>query len=454
MMADILKVSPPQVKTTHTISRNIPQPQTPFQITDTVKVNNLTTSKEMMKQNQTILSGGGASVLQSLLKDPLGSIRYIQSIYLLQEVMSLLPLPDEMLNEELMRLFSSMLLQPDELSNEMMLQEKYSSLFQGELFDYLRNLVLTSNEDVKDQVHQLLKGLVAHLSKDQIKESLLFQMQEILDEFAGSKFEPDIQQLMERMKVSDQLHQLQEALKELFVSLESSIRYSAKTQSIRSMMQYNLSRLESTGSMDVWLAGFSEMEGVDVETLTQLIHQFLAQREGASSESKVMDTLIHLLKTQIDHATAIGLSKEKIQSIIYSMLASPSHFIPLLHMILPLQFGDMKAYGELWVQSDEGSSDVAEKKRRLHVLLSMEVDKLGHMELELKGSKEGIHVILYVPQPLVPLIKKFEDKVAMIFYDSSYRLQTIRTQEIREPRTLFEVFDQLPAHHMGVNLYV
>ena len=147
MMADILKVSPPQVKTTHTISRNIPQPQTPFQITDTVKVNNLTTSKEMMKQNQTILSGGGASVLQSLLKDPLGSIRYIQSIYLLQEVMSLLPLPDEMLNEELMRLFSSMLLQPDELSNEMMLQEKYSSLFQGELFDYLRNLVLTSNED-------------------------------------------------------------------------------------------------------------------------------------------------------------------------------------------------------------------------------------------------------------------------------------------------------------------
>ena len=77
----------------------------------------------------------------NLLKDPAVTVNYLKNIYMLEEIISLLPVNNNTMTQEIRQLFHSLLINPDDIDGELVDQEYASTLFKGPLFDILRNLL-------------------------------------------------------------------------------------------------------------------------------------------------------------------------------------------------------------------------------------------------------------------------------------------------------------------------
>lgn len=144
-MAEFLRITTPMINRNQNVNpQGKPQadPTVPFQLIDASKVQSLAVQKQMLEQNQTILlKNDQPSIMANMLQDPQAVVHFLRTIYLVQEVVGMLPLMDNPLSEEIEELFKTLMLNPETIVGEMMNQEDMATLFRGELFDNLRNLL-------------------------------------------------------------------------------------------------------------------------------------------------------------------------------------------------------------------------------------------------------------------------------------------------------------------------
>ncbi|MGL5978345.1 MAG: hypothetical protein ACRCZJ_05085 [Erysipelotrichaceae bacterium] len=455
-MSDILKISAPVLKNTHVVQRNIPDPTIPFQIKDVSKVNNLNQTKETNAQNQTMVSGDGPTLLLQMLNDPLGSIQFIKSMFLLQEVVSMLPLANKVISKEIEKLLEDLLLRPEDLVQELLKQEAGSSVFQGELFESLRGFLETYPEH-KEEVVLLLKHLNGQLQKENYRESVKSNLLFFIEKFEGLSLQAPLQQLYERFASGEDFASLQDDLQQVFAAMEQSILFSPKLEKNISILQYNISRLLPDVDIDYMLAGFKTV--LDPKSFAQLKTQLIAFQDGfdlelaSKNNNKVMQILTRLIEVQVANKVELGMSPDKIERIIYSLLASPSNFTPLMHFILPLDFQGLQAFGELWIDPNPEDAALKEKSDAYQMLLAIEVDRLGHFELDVQVVGKQLRVRLFTPLVLQPHFEKNAKALRDILVRSPYRLEAFEVLGIEKPRTLMEVFKRLPSRRSGVSVY-
>lgn len=67
----------------------------------------------------------------NLLKDPAVTVNYLKNIYMLEEIISLLPVNNNTMTQEIRQLFNALLIKPDDIVGELVDQEYASTLFKG-----------------------------------------------------------------------------------------------------------------------------------------------------------------------------------------------------------------------------------------------------------------------------------------------------------------------------------
>lgn len=177
-MADMLRI------TTPITNKNVVQPTKehvdsntlPFDMQDTSKIIKTTADSELLKQNNGNIDKDTApTLLMDLLKDPSVTVSFLKNIFLLQEIVSLLPLNNQPITEEIENLFNALLVKPEDIEKEMIRQENSSTSFKGELFNFLRDVLNEQKgNDAKQAVATLLKAMN---SESQTEEKYYFLYQ-------------------------------------------------------------------------------------------------------------------------------------------------------------------------------------------------------------------------------------------------------------------------------------
>jgi len=364
-MADSLKVSPTMIKQP-AVSRHQADPQIPFQIKDVSKVNNLNVSKQTSSQNQTLLNSDGPKLLMDLLKNPENSTHFLHSLYLLQEISQLVPLDNTVLNVELEKLFNSIFLKSDHVLSELLNQSKQSSLLKGELFDWIRKTLILHPE-YEQKFIQLLKSMNHMKSKESFRQSLINQTLYLKNEFKNTK---QIQFVEDYLSKLEDNTELSKAFIEMVNELEKSIVYRPEIKRNIGIMQYNLSRYLMESNLDDLLEYFKDCLKVEFNHFHQLLNDYINQPLSEYNPTSVIEKITQVLELEVSHSTLLGLTHDKIESIVISLLSSPSHFVPLLHFVLPMQSEILQAYSEVWIDVKNDHNQDSN-----HVLCAIEIFK-------------------------------------------------------------------------------
>ena len=442
-MADSLKVSPTMIKQP-AVSRHQADPQVPFQIKDVSKVNNLNVSKQTSSQNQTLLNSDGPKILMDLLKNPENSTHFLHSLYLLQEISQLVPIDNTVLSIELEKLFNSIFLKSDHVLSELLNQSKQSSLLKGELFDWIRNTLLLHPE-YEQKFIQLLKSMNHMKSKESYRQSLINQTLYLKNEFQNTKQITTIEAYLSKLEDNTDLSK---SFIEMVYELEKSVVYQLEIKRNIGIMQYNLSRYLMESNIDELLEFFKDSLKEEFNHFNHLLNDYIKEPLNAYNPSSVIEKITQVLELEVSHSSILGLTHEKIESIVISLLSSPSHFVPLLHFVLPMQSELLQAYSELWidVKKDDGQN-------LNHVLCAIEIEQFGHFEIELWQVNDRIKCDVYCPTELLELFKPVVNNLSKRIFESSYKLDQVNIKSLSQARSLLDVFTHLGELQNGINVY-
>lgn len=469
-MADILKITTPLVnKSQVQPTKQATDPSVPFNLQDVSKVVKPAPHGELLKQNNGLIQKEEAStILSSLLKDPSVTVNFLKNIFILQEIIKLLPVNNSTVTQEIEQLFDSLLISPEDIVDEMMRQENTSTVFKGELFNFLRTLVAgNSTPEIRAGVANLLKSINGLLGKQDVLNAISNSLQFLSESLSASKtLSQRLETLSEEFRQEDapqKFHELKAQVLDILEDVEGSILFSPKMSKVLAITIYNLSRFndnpdffqESISNLLLLLDGKEQRN-----QLTTGIENFISQMKNTeqSENSKIMDILAQIIGRQSENTDFTLLSSEKIEKIIHSLLSSPCNFTPLLHFVIPVQYEDIRSFAEIWVNPN-GSEDERENqgqaaKRNIHMLIVFDIEGIGQFEAELFASEKKLDFSLFCPPAYADEFAKMSSRFAKCIEGSAYRFGTIKIDKLERPRSLMDVFKSLPYKRTGVNVKV
>lgn len=470
-MADIVRAATPIT------NKNIVQPMrerqsadlAPFDIQDPSRIVKTIPDSEILKQNTgNIEQQAAPEILLDMLKDPSVTVNFIKNILMLQEIVGIISMQNQPVTEEFEQLFSQLAVKPEALTAELIHQEKASTAFKGDLFDFLRNMVKeNSAPEVKTAVINLLKAVNTENCRAEILKALSGTMSYLSETMAPNKeLSAKLAVLSEKFaspEAEENFSQLKQETAHVIQDIEKSIMFNSKLSSLCSMVTYNLSRYNTNknflGDSAREVMVFIPQEEKRTEFL-QKLYDCIAGFERDTVNSKVLDVLVKILEKQTDSESVMQMKGESVESVIHSLLSSPSNFTPLLHFIIPIDDGTCRAFGEMWINPDEdepkskGSAKTESNQRVIHMLLVFDIPDVGRFETELFVRDKKINLSLMCPAVMESKMSELAADLKKSISFSEYVFEEIKVGKLEKNRSLVEVFPSLPRKRTGINVRI
>ena len=463
--------------TTPITNRNVVQPVKEQKSPEAEKVDFQNTSKvkqtladsELLKQNNGIIENQkGAATYMNLLKNPDVTIGFIRNIYMMMDIVALLPLQSKAFTEEIQQLFGQLNILPEDIADEMINQENASTAFKGELFDFLRDILgKSSSEDMKNAVISVLKAVNSEKSKGDILFALSGSFSYLSEEMKPfGELSARLAEFAEKLRFHNSeidYKQIKDEALSLLENIEKSILFSEKLSRIISMTRYNLSRYNNNPDLVTDSANklMTMMNEDDKSLFLQLLYNHLSVYENhdlssSLSESSVMNIITEILKMQSENDEIKAFQSDSVENIIHSMLSSPSNFTPLLHYIIPVEYGDIAAFAEMWIDPDEEDADpdTGIASKAIHMLIVFDIDNIGKIEAELCVKDLHISLSLRCLEEFTEYIKETVSDLKHCADFSDYKITDVAVSKSEHPSSLINVFRGLSSKRTGINVKI
>lgn len=471
-MADILKITTPLVNKNQQVQLKPGiDPSSPFQLHDITRVPQTQNQGEILQQNNGLINqGDNAALLENLLKDPSVTAAYLKNIFMLEELIKLLPANNKTVTDEIETMFQTLLVDAKDIAAEMKHQEASSTAFRGELFNLLRNVSKQHSPQSETQsvIANLLRALNHVVGNKDIRDAVANSLQYLAKNMNSSKsLFPKLETLARLFRAPDSeqhFNQLKRETLDILQQVRESVLFSPKLEKVVSITIYNLSRHNSNqdylheSSAALWRLLEPQTRQEFQQALTSFLNR-VTDRDGsqAKTSSKVMETLVDLVTTQAksDNNTA---EQARIEKIIHSLLSSPCNFTPLLHFVIPVEFLDLRSFAEIWINpnsEDEENQGQVKREHGIHILLVIDVETVGRFEAELYvHDNKTINLSIFCPIGFQEPYRNIGRSLSKILKSTSYRLEDVRVEPLDRSRSLMEVFKTLPYRRVGVDVKV
>lgn len=474
-MADILKISTPLVDRNNALPQNRQAIESaiPFEMSELSKVVKTNPQSELLQQNNGMPPKEEApELLLNLLRDPAVTMNFLKNIYMLQEIINLIPVNNSTLSGEIQQLFDALLMKPGDIPAELVMQEGGATSFKGDLFDMLRELSARGDRpDVRYGVANLLKAISATLNKRDVLHSVANSLGFLANSLSASKnIFAKLSDLAHRFEADDAVEKfgtLKDETLALLREVEGSILFTPRLQKLLPMVIYNLSRfsdnpdhLQGAVNSLLGMLNGSEPKAALLEKLKSFLEGVSENRstdKQSEQESRVLDALSKLIGKQAAMENMSLTSSEKLEKIIHSLLSSPCNFTPLLHFIVPVQDGDLRAFAEMWIDPNEQNESWekgGDPTESMHLLIVFDVEGVGQFEAELLVTGKKIAFNLFCPPAYVDSFAQIGSSAAKLSANTGYSFSEVYVGKLERTRSLMDVFKTLPHRRTGIDVTV
>ena len=256
-MADILQITTPALPRNYVNPNATQAPQEQFQLANTTQV--VSTQQRTDQQTQDNADYSGENLLKPLelaiSQNPSMTAQSVQSL-MTEELLNALKASGNTSGlDELTALANEILLTPENLSADMAEQAKGATVFNGKLFDMLRNLTNLSEKafggsEIRENITAFLKSYVNATTPEDVMRSLSQTFRFMSDEmFASRSISDELSSLAQKFADNNALEnfpELKEQALEAMKNASGSLLMTDRLKGLISLVSYNLSRIQNS----------------------------------------------------------------------------------------------------------------------------------------------------------------------------------------------------------------
>ncbi len=371
--------------------------------------------------------------------------RYNTNKYMLKESFAnlLAYIPSDEMRKELSTAFNNLLqkmFSPKQI--EEMSDNSYTS---NNTLNRTENQELLSNFDNKDENSSLSLFIKSHLSDENYLSELDLSQDKL--EYISSRFFDGQQSGLQTLK---------DILMSMLSGTESRQMIPVihrEFQGLRDMTQV----VDYLNDILRDMPDIPERETV-FEFFTNIVNDMVQRKElpptsNTPSAPSTLDKLTDFIGKNINHEAIRSLDNFNASNLLQSLLNAPGVFTPLAHYVLPLQFENTKAFGELWVDNDENNpNNTPVGQKNYHLFLTFDIESVGRFEVDMYALGENLNLSFLYPESFQYRVKKLTERIETVVRSIGYKPAKLETAVLKKPHVLTDVFPKIIDRRKGLDV--
>ncbi len=213
----------------------------------------------------------------------------------------------------------------------------------------------------------------------------------------------------------------------------------------------SMRHLASSGALPRNLAELSDSDLMKILKGTNFFKALNNQTLGSSFADRFAELANNALKGEggVDQ-------QEAFRNILSSILINESVYMPLNHIMLPLEWDDKLMFSEIWVDPDEekDSPKSGAEPAPLRMLIKMDVEGLGAFDLLLNAKGKDVSLQVACPPSLADLADNMSSKMSGILERNGLKPEMVRVTAMQRPIAVSEAFPKIFERKNGVNVRI
>lgn len=377
---------------------------------------------------------------------------------------------EEGIAAEMASLLEMLKMDEEALSKFFFSQVRSGNRFSGALFSILQEAYTASQSDLlRGSILQFLKRYNDHSASRHIEGNLLRTLTRLTRSIPasyGNQLLPLAAQLEEALGRGDRgaaLKLLQGSIIPFLADYTSRTNDMGLSRSLISMLTLDMARYENAGQEGL-LDAFHQLNS----------HSALRERLGAFSDEAILRLVEHSsfakaaeqdqFSSRLAQAAQRALQggegtgvQEAFRNIVSALLVNESVYMPLNHIMLPLEWKGKLMFSELWVDPDaednlkQGHSG---RDNTVRLLLKLDIQSLGFFDLVLSCRRDKVDLRLYCPERLSPFTGIVQGELSRILSENGMSANTVQVQAMEKPLAISSVFPRIFEGENSVNVKI
>lgn len=369
---------------------------------------------------------------------------------------------------QISKLFQSIRFSPENLPGFLEKQAAASNRFHGTFFDTVRRIFINApTVELKSAMLDFLRKF-SDLSSD---EHLLSSIQQNLREMKGyilPDFWRTLEPLAGQLKMlqngnhTPNIQLLEKEILPLLGKYVSSTKESGTLRNLISVLAYQISRYENGDIERVYNAykflqsfpSFNKALGsLSAQELFELSRA--AKFQADSPETSWQQAFIHILQAGM-RGEAGSDNKQIFENIIRSILINESVYMPLTHLLVPMDINGSLALSEMWIDPDDRNknSDTGKEERGIRLLLKFSLEHTGTFEVILYYANESVELQLFYPQGLEDAESELRSGLAEILKRNHLKCDYLGIDKSNGTIPVSGVFPKIKEGRNSINVTV
>ncbi|MCI8559349.1 MAG: hypothetical protein HFI19_16660 [Lachnospiraceae bacterium] len=244
-------------------------------------------------------------------------------------------------------------------------------------------------------------------------------------------------------------------------------KYIAQTRNMGSLrdlvaqLTFNAARYEN-GDLDQLISDFKNLlkfpsfqktfEGMDEEQLRELLMRM--NFEKAAGKSVWADKFLNIVESGIRGDAGLE-NRQVFENVVNALLLNESVYMPVLHLMLPIELNGQLMFSELWIDPDEdGSASSDPKERTAKLLIKFDIKDVGFFDLLMVYEKENVSMRLFYPENLSPFESEIKQGMNEILDRNGLNCEYLGVEQATGSIPVSSVFPKIFERKNAVNVTI
>ena len=340
--------------------------------------------------------------------------------------------------------------------------------FSGALFSLLRQACgQMSNQRGQEAILEFVRRYIDYSSAPHISKNLTSLLHQMGD-YLPASWREQLGQLTTQLEQGlaggareDNLALLQQKIIPYLARYVERAHDLGPLRALLNLLVLNTARYQNAGEAEM-LQAFRQMEGYStlLAGLNQLddgaILRLLQDSEFTRcADSPFTQGLAHAASQALKGEYGTGV-RESFAEIVRAMLIQQSVYMPLNHMLFPIEWNGKMMYSELWVdpnaQDEEKKGEPGGKK--VQFLFKLDLESLGFLEVSMAVRDGQVQMHIYGPEEVSSHQGIIASDMADILARHQLKGTDIQVSKLETPLALTQVFPDLFEGRQGVNVKI
>lgn len=347
-------------------------------------------------------------------------------------------------------------------------QMELGNRFSGPLFSLLREAYGNSTSEVlRGNILQFLKRYSDYSSSSHIQGNLLRTLTRLTRSIPatfGNQLLGMVSELEGKMSAGDRsgaLKLLQGTIMPFLAGYTSRTNDMGLSRSLISLLSLDVARYES-GSKEGVMQAFRQLGGSsvlrsrlggvsEVDLLRLLERSRFAQAAG---RDQFADRLAQTAQRALRGGAGME-AQDAFRNILSAFLINESVYMPLTHLVIPMDWEGRLMFSELWVDPDaednlkQGRGD---RDNTIRFLFKMDIQGLGFFDMVLTCQRDNVDLQIYGPPEVTSFAATVQGEMDRILSENGLKPVNVQVQTMERPLDVSAVFPKIYEGENSINV--